>query len=274
MDQNQFVKNKVDQVNVQGYGLHLEGILSQAWAIFKKTFLSLSVVSLVYMLTMVVIWSLMFESLYGYSFAEIIQMAQDNPEALESSMGNFTLTSSLIYSLVFGLGTALVAPILAGIFQVCYRQKYEGGSSSSDLFVFYKTPYFGNILIYSFLLSFVLQMLNFLMSEWVPTMGGMLGTFLQVLIQVSLVFTIPLIVFGKMGWIEAMQSSIKITTKNWFFLFFVLAIGLILSMLGILLCGIGVMFTYPFFYVVVFAIYDEVIGFNQSNDPIAEIGEN
>lgn len=274
MEQNQFVKKRINQVIEGGYGLHLEGILSQAFGIYKKTFFSLSTISLVYMLMISVVWFFMFEYLYGYSFAEIIQMAQSNPESIEALRGNFTTTTTLIYSLVFGLASALIAPVLAGIYRLSYRQKYEGQSSVSDLFSLYRAPYFVNILIYSFVLSFVLQMVNFLSVEWFPVFGGVFGTFVQVFLQVSMVFTLPLIVFGQMNWIEAMQSSLKLALKNWFFLFFVLAIGFILSLLGFLLCGIGILFTYPFFYVVIFSIYDEVIGFETLKDPISEIGED
>lgn len=273
MENYNYIKRRVNQVSNEGYGLHLESLLSRAFDIFKKSFWQLSLVTFLYVFTVMLVWLSMFETLYGFSIEEMMTEIQENPTLLESTMSEMSLKSSLFYSLAFSLVVGLIAPAFAGINKLSLSVKNGGHAMQSDLFAYYRQPYFLNIFIYSFLLAFILQFSGFLLAQYIPLYGGALSVSAQIGLNVSLVLTIPFIVFGKMTWIEAMRASMKITFKNWFFLMFVLAIGLILSYLGVLLCGIGLFFTYPFFYVLIFVIYDDVIGFEEEKDAISEIGE-
>ena len=274
MGRYNFVKNRIETVASEGYGLHLESLLSKAFSIYKRSFFLLSLVLIMYTVALTTIWFSTFEYTYGVGFVDLIEMAQQDPNSVNDVMGSITLMNGLIYSLAFSLVAGLVSPIFAGIYRISYQIKREQPYSVLDLFVYYKQPYFVNLFIYSFLLAFVVQYIGIIMTSAFPLCAGVGSIWLQIFLNVSLIFTAPLIVFGDMKWLEAVKASFRISFKNWFFLMFVLGIGLIISYLGVLLCGVGIIFTYSFLYVLIFVIYDDVIGFEEEKDVISEIGEN
>lgn len=274
MSRYNFVKDRIEKVGNEGYGLHLERLLSRTFNIYKKTFFLLSLVIIMYSVAVATIWFSMFEFVYGVKFVELIEMAQNDPNFVNELMSNMSFSKGLIYSLVLSIAVAFVAPIFAGINKISLKVKREKTYSLGDLFTYYQQPYFFNIIVFSFILSFVIQFLGVVFSNIVPSFGSVASLWLQIFMNVSTVFTIPFIVFGDMKWVEAIKASFKIAFKNWFFLMFVLAIGFIISYLGILLCGVGIIFTYSFLYVLIFVIYDDVIGFKEEKDEIFKIGEN
>lgn len=89
-------------------------------------------------------------------------------------------------------------------------------------------------------------------------------------------FMIPLIALGRMPFWEAMETSRKIITKNWF-MFFIMGFvygGIIL--LGFLAFGIGVWVAMPVILCIQYAIYEGVVGVSNdfSQEQIDEIGTN
>ncbi len=271
MEKN-FTQNKIEQVVRDGYGLSLEGVLSQSFEIYKRAILPGVVATFLYILAMGFVGLFMFESLYGMSLTDMIKVGQNNPSALEATFGAVETSSMLVYSVVMALMMALIAPLLSGLYKVSYKNKYESEGSVADLFSYYRQPYFLNIFIFSFLFGLILQLLNFSLEQALPLFGGMIGILIQIFLSVSLILTIPFIVFGKLSWIEAFQASFKVTFKNWFFLFFILLISSIIAFVGIVLCGIGFLFSYPFLFTSTFVLYDEIIGFNNHPDEISKIG--
>ncbi len=271
--ENRHVKNKLEQIYREGYGLHLEAVLSNAFDIHKKSILPGFVATFMYGVVMLIVGFSMFETLYGMNFLEFVETIQKNPAALESSTANISMTSILIYSVVSGIAGGLISPLLSGIYKVAFNTQYGGNSSVSDLFAYYKQPYFLNIFIYSFLFAVILQVLNLVLDQAIPGIGAFLAFLIQVILGVSLILTIPFIVFGNLSWIEAIKASLNVTFKNWFFLFFILAISFIISIIGVIFCGIGVLFTFPFLYIATFVLYDKIIGFSNQEDSISKIGE-
>lgn len=271
--ESNYVKNKLEQIKREGYGLHLEGVLSDAFDIHKKSILPGFVATFLYIVVMMVVGLTMFESIYGVSITEFIEVIQRNPQALESSVENISLTSKLIYAAVSGIAAGLIAPLLSGLYKIAYNTKFGRNGSVGDLFTYYKQPYFSNILIFSFLFSFILQIVNIGLEQVLPGLGSFIGIVLQIILGVTFVLTVPFIVFGHLNWTEALKASMAVTSKNWFFLLFILAIAFIIFIIGIFFCGIGMFFTYPFMFFVTFVLYDKIIGFPGTNDDISKIGE-
>lgn len=271
MEKN-YTQNKIERVVRDGYGLSLEGVLSQSFEIYKRTILPGVVATFLYVVVMGIGAFFMFEAVYGMGFTDMMKVAQSNPAALETTLGAVQTSSMLFYSIVMAFLIALVTPLLSGLYMVSYKNKYETEGSVSDLFVYYRQPYFLNIFIFSFFFGLIIQLINFFLEQAIPGFGGILGFILQIFLNVSLVLTIPFIVFGKLSWVEAFQASFKVTFKNWFFLFFILLISAIIAFIGVILCGIGFLFSYPFLYTSTFILYDEIIGFSETNDEISQIG--
>lgn len=268
-----FTKNKIEQVVRNGYGLSLEGVLSNAFEIHKKLIFPGLLATLLYGFIMLIVGLLMFENVYGMSMSEFMDAIQRNPEIIEASVAGVPLTSKIVLALVSGLASALVAPLVYGLCKAAYNTEFQVNASISDLFAYYKQPYFLNIFIYSFLFSFVLQALNLGLDLAIPGIGSFLGLIIQGVLSVTFILVVPFIIFGNLNWSEAIAASAKVTSKNWFFLLFILIITFIIVLLGAIFCGIGILFTYPFLYFIIYVLYKEIIGFSGTNDEIAHIGE-
>jgi hypothetical protein len=74
-----------------------------------------------------------------------------------------------------------------------------------------------------------------------------------------------------MGELDIIKISFKLGNKKWFITFVTMFIAGIIGMLGILACGIGILFTLSIVYLPSLLIYKEVVGFN-GNTEIDSIG--
>lgn len=70
---------------------------------------------------------------------------------------------------------------------------------------------------------------------------------------------------------EIINISFKMGNKNWFMLFGLAVVGGMIAQLGILLCGIGLLFTMCFTHLQLYYVYKDTIGFD-SDAEINEIG--
>lgn len=271
---NIHIENKLRQVSEEGYGLHLEGVLSTAFNVFKKAFFPGFVVTLIFVIVLLAANLLMFSTIYGIGFFKFIQSATENPASMEAVLGGeIQLSILIVFNFVISVATAILTPMLAGLYKVSYNAQHNEVVSVSDLFAYYKQPYFFNIFLYSFVFGFGLQLVNIGLSQVMPSLSGSASFAIQIVLSVTFILTVPFIVFGELSWTEAVKASIKVTSKNWFFLFFILAIAAIISFIGVFLCGIGFLFTYPFLYFTTYALYENIIGFSNDYDPISELGQ-
>ncbi|HEY6403788.1 MAG TPA: hypothetical protein VI479_20360 [Blastocatellia bacterium] len=90
---------------------------------------------------------------------------------------------------------------------------------------------------------------------------GSLLCFIPGLLVAGLSFlTLPIIVGGDKGTIDAIKASIEVTKKDWImFTFFAIALGLI-SGAGVIACGVGVLATYPLFFLGHALAYRDLVG--------------
>jgi uncharacterized membrane protein len=80
-------------------------------------------------------------------------------------------------------------------------------------------------------------------------------------------FAIPLVVERRMGPIQAIQTSIEATKKNWLmFTLFTFVVGLIASV-GTILCYVGALASYPLMFTITAVAYRDVFGVAGLNNP-------
>ena len=78
-------------------------------------------------------------------------------------------------------------------------------------------------------------------------------------LEISYLFTLPLIVTGKMKFWEAMETSRKIVGQRFFSYFFsLLILGIILVIGVVVTCGLGVLIALPVYSCVVFCAYESI----------------
>jgi uncharacterized membrane protein len=89
---------------------------------------------------------------------------------------------------------------------------------------------------------------------------GFAGAVITLLISFITILTLPLIVFGKLNAIDAIQSSIIIVSKQPLVLLGLIIVAVIAALLGLFGFCIGVFFTWPFLYSMNYVIYKTIIG--------------
>jgi len=105
---------------------------------------------------------------------------------------------------------------------------------------------------------------------WIPT--AVISLLTQVLIAIGLIaliipgiylavsylFAIQMGIFGGLDPWSAMEWSRKLITRNWWRFFGLLLVLGLLNLVGFLLAGIGLLFTIPFTFLVLYAVFEEI----------------
>lgn len=110
--------------------------------------------------------------------------------------------------------------------------------------------------------GFKLFFLQSFLANLVMTVFILLGTVCLILpgiyLAVSYVFVLPLVADRRMDFWPAMETSRRVVSKHWFAIFgYGLVTGLI-SLAGVLACGIGLVFTIPLAFCFFVVAYDAI----------------
>jgi len=154
--------------------------------------------------------------------------------------------------------TLLVTPValglLSGFYKMC-KQVDLKESNNDDIFCFFKGVYFRKV--------FVLGL-----------MYGLIASVAQALFLLPYIYAfIPLSFFAvifannpELNETDIVKLSFSLGTKKWFLTFGLMFVTGILGMLGILACGVGMLFTISIVYLPVYFIYRDVVGFEDDSE--------
>ncbi len=114
---------------------------------------------------------------------------------------------------------------------------------------------------------FLPTMLVFMVVNLLTTLGTAFYILPGALIATIYLFAMPLVVFGKINFWNAMESSrIIIMSKFWDALLFgATIIGI--NVIGVLALGVGVLFTIPLSYTLILVAYEDIYGFDDVEEP-------
>lgn len=88
--------------------------------------------------------------------------------------------------------------------------------------------------------------------------GLFVGGVIVIYLSVSWIFTFPLVIDQKLGPWTAMEVSRRVVGKQWFRVFFVMLLGGILAMLGLIGLFIGIFFTLPLMFGSIACAYEGI----------------
>jgi len=165
--------------------------------------------------------------------------------------------------LLFNLGNAAINGIMgvigAGFIKMAYDVYHN------------KLPKFGTVFSFFikieglkvFLFSAFLHLLYNVLSLGLDFVGlSMVGIFLYLLIHVLTLLVIPFIIFDKLPIHKAIFASINLVNQKPFnIMSYFILLGL-LSLTGLFLFAIGIIFTAPIFYCFNFSIYQNIVNKN------------
>jgi hypothetical protein len=166
------------------------------------------------------------------------------------------------------LFSAIISPFMAGFLKMADCGEKGEEFHVSNMFSYYKFPYFLNIIISVFIVGILSTGLAMLLEN----VGlSFVGTVTNLLISFLTFLAIPLIVFANLNATEAIKYSILLVSKQPLVLLGLVIVAAIGSVLGIFGLCIGIFFTYPFMYSMNYVIYKSIIGIDDTSE-ITQIG--
>lgn len=88
--------------------------------------------------------------------------------------------------------------------------------------------------------------------------GILLSALLMSLVTIFLQFTYPLILDKGLDLMAALKLSLRRAAQNWFSLLLLLILGGMLNFVGLLLCGVGLLFTMPWNFAAMAVAYEKM----------------
>jgi hypothetical protein len=161
-------------------------------------------------------------------------------EAFELYKTNFgllclaTLVAGLLGAFTCGV---LAGPMFAGVIMIILRVSRQTEPKPQIGDVFKGFDYFLQALLLVVVLAVAYGVLSFL-----PVIGGVAGLLIAPLVM----FAMPLIVDQKQEFWPAIQASYEKAKEDYVSLLVITLLGSLISSLGLLLCGVGVILTAPF----------------------------
>lgn len=152
------------------------------------------------------------------------------------------LVMPLLYLALF----AVIAWLSGGVYQAGFKQLRGEPISVGDLFT--GGPYFARMLG-AFVLIAILS-----------SIGALLCIVPGLIVYGLTLLTFPMIVAGGQGTIDALKSSVAVTKHDWL-MFTLFAIVLyVVSGLGVLACGVGILATLPLLFLSQVLAYRDCVG--------------
>lgn len=211
-------------------------IISHAFEIYKGIF--------IYALAAIVIYSILSSIGSFISGGNSMELSR----AIQESNGDFSKIDPSVYSnlsglyLVSGLLSLLLAPIFVGL--IFIASKYHNGLQISigDLFIMYRQN-FVQILLYTLIMNVAIAI------------GLMLCVLPALFIAPFFMLGYPILLFENVTAMEAVKKTFEIVKANYATVLGTTVVGGLISFSGILLCGVGVLLTALFSYVVMYSMY-------------------
>ncbi|QIX81135.1 beta-carotene 15,15'-monooxygenase [Chryseobacterium indologenes] len=213
-------------------------IISHAFEMYKGVFGYGIVAMIIYLIGGVVI-----QSVTGFNSANML-------EEMKSSGGDFNYWNAAGFSLYMGASSLfglLLAPLYVGLIYMVNKYNTKNPVEFSDLFIGYRQN-FVNILIYSFL------------SGLISTVAAALCFFPVIFVYPFLLIGYPILLFENASATEALSKSFNIAKENYGVFLLTGFLGALISLAGVILCGIGIILTAPFMMVVMYSTYCAFLG--------------
>lgn len=248
------MKNRIHSKIQNGYTLDIGTLIDDSLSTFKKTFLISGVALLILGILFFIIYAAIFGLVYGFS--DITNSF--NEYVNEQSSGIVLINTILISALI----SAFFAPITAGFIHANHLAKKEQEIGFNVFFDFYKSLYFKDIFKSYLIIGLTTGVIN---ASLILLELSFLSYIFQFIISIATVFTLPLIIYGNENYEKAILKSFQLSTKQPFIIFIALLLAVIGMLIGIIGFCIGIIFTVPYYYAMIYAIYNQAIGFDEDS---------
>jgi len=246
---------KLEDIEKNGFQIDFGNVFNHAFENYKKIALYAGLVLFIFIVLFIIAASISLVSILG-----ITQMTEEfTPEKLQ----NLSQENLLIIGAVTTVISSLLSPFQASFLKMAHHGERDENFPVSSLFSYYKYPYSKEIILGTFLILTAGYIQSNLFAHF---KFEFIGTIITYFISFITVLTIPLIVFGNLGAIDAIIHSIKLVFKQPFVIFALMIVAVIGSFVGFVGCCIGIFFTMPFLYSMNYAIYSAIVGIENSEE--------
>ena len=194
--------------------------------------------------------------------------------------------------ILFSLASMILQPVLlGGLMYFFIKARRNQDPQVGDLFSGFSRNFAGlflvnliqGLIIFATMIPGLVMMviaigaplMEAIRTKSAPDFGGasvllvIAGVFVMILpalyLSICWAFALPLAVDRRIGFWQAMQTSRKVVNKHWFQLFFFFIVVGIVAELGILACGVGILFTLPLAFCINMAAYEHLFGARTGN---------
>ena len=216
-------------------------IISHAFEMYKGVFLYGLIIIIIYFIANFVI-----QNISGYNLLNNLRSFRD----LDGDYSDYAYWNrsgtSLYYSGYSFLGI-LMSPLYVGLIYITNKFNTKEEIEFSDLFIGYRQN-LGNILLYSLITTIILW-ISFLMC------------FLPFFFVYPLFFLgYPILLFENANAMDALNKTYNIVKENYSNFLGTALLGGIISLSGIILCGVGIIFTACFMEIAMYSAYCAYLG--------------
>jgi hypothetical protein len=256
-------KKRIEEIKNNGYELDFSDVFNHAFENYKKIALYAGLALFVFLVLMGIIVAGIAVSVMG--------MAVLNEKFIENlKLENLSGVYIILYLIVAVFFSALLSPFNAGLLKMAYSAEKDEEFHVSTFFEYFKAPYFKELFTATILISLVSSGLSILLEL---ANIQILGLLTSMAVSFLTVLTLPLIIFGELKAIDAIQSSFTIVMKQPVTLILLVVVAYIGSFVGLIGCCIGMFFTVPFIYSTQYTIYCAIVGIDSKTE-LEEIGSD
>lgn len=188
--------------------------------------------------------STILQMLIGFNSMAMIEMIKENPGA---QIDYLAIPGVKTYSGLSFLLLMLSTPLFVGLIYISHKSNTKQTISFADLFYAYKNN-FVSILIYAVISNIILAI-------------GFTLCFLPVFfILPFFLIGYPIILFENASATEALSKSFNIAKENYGTFIGVAVLSVLIGFAGVILCGIGVLATAPFYLTAAYSAYITFVG--------------
>lgn len=251
MNIQNYIANKINENKALDFGT----IFSDSFDLFKKTWIQGLIHQLFVMLLMLPFIIAIYIPFIMLIIAQAESYNQTNSDVFSTFIAGFSIGYILFFIIAMIILGGLSLALNAALYRIIKKLDYDEQVLTSDFFYFFKGRYLGKLIGIMFV-SMAIAIVA-AMACYIPIFY----------VMVPLALFMPFFAFNPdMSTGDIVSFSFKLGTKKWLLLFGLVIISSILaSVVGMLLCGIGTLFTAAFVYNPVYLVYKETIGFEDGD---------
>lgn len=216
-------------------------IISHAFEMYKGIFLYALVAMIIYIIADFIVQSITGLNFYS-NYSSFRDFDEDNYRSVL-----FNRPGMSLYYSFSGLLSILLSPLYVGLIYIANKFNTKASIEFADLFIGYRQN-LGNILLYSLISNIII---------WISAMLCLLPVFF---VFPLFLLGYPILLFENANAMDAISKTFNIAKENYSVFLGTGILGVLITISGLVLCCVGIIFTAPFIYIAMYSIYCAYLG--------------